>query len=105
MIYQRGNPADYDRWAALGNEGWSWDEVLPYFKRAENQERGESEHHGVGGPINVADLRDPNPLSHAFVQACAERDLPSTTTLTARPRRASASTRSPSGRGCAAAPP
>ncbi|MFN8514900.1 MAG: choline dehydrogenase [Thermomicrobiales bacterium] len=76
MIYQRGNPADYNRWAALGNEGWSWDEVLPHFKRAENQERGESEYHGVGGPINVADLRDPNPLSRAFVQACAERDLP-----------------------------
>ena len=76
MIYQRGNPADYGRWAALGNEGWAWEEVLPYFKKAENQERGESEHHAVGGPINVADLRDPNPLSLAFVQACGERGLP-----------------------------
>ncbi|HEX5504755.1 MAG TPA: choline dehydrogenase [Thermomicrobiales bacterium] len=76
MVYQRGNPADYDGWAALGNEGWSWAEVLPFFKKAQNQERGESEHHGVGGPVNVADLRDPNPLSLAFVQACAERRLP-----------------------------
>ena len=76
MIYQRGNPANYDAWAALGNEGWAWDDVLPYFKKAENQERGESEYHGVGGPINVADLRDPNPLSRAFVQATAEQGLP-----------------------------
>ncbi len=78
MIYQRGNAADYDRWAELGNEGWSWDDVLPYFKKAENQERGESKYHGVGGPLNVADLRDPNPLSLAFVKACEEQGLPLT---------------------------
>jgi choline dehydrogenase len=76
MIYQRGNPANYNRWAELGNEGWSWEEVLPYFKKAENQERGESVHHAVGGAINVADLRDPNPLSLAFVEACTEQGLP-----------------------------
>jgi choline dehydrogenase len=76
MIYQRGNPADYDGWAELGNEGWSWDEVLPYFKKSENQEQGESEFHGVGGPLNVADLRDPNPLSLAFVEAGQEAGLP-----------------------------
>jgi choline dehydrogenase len=73
MIYQRGNPANYDAWAELGNEGWAWEDVLPYFKKAENQERGESAHHGVGGPVNVADLRDPNPLSLALVQASQEQ--------------------------------
>ena len=75
MIYQRGNPADYDGWAKLGNEGWSWEEVLPYFKKSQNQERGESEFHGVGGALNVADLRDPNPLSLAFVEAAQQVGL------------------------------
>src|SRR5213596_3102137 len=55
MIYSRGNRCDYDHWHDLGNGGWSFAEVLPYFKKAENQERGASEHHGVGGPLNVAD--------------------------------------------------
>ncbi|MEM7801794.1 MAG: choline dehydrogenase [Chloroflexota bacterium] len=72
MIYQRGNPANYDGWARLGNEEWSWEDVLPYFKKAENQERGGSEMHGVGGPLNVADLRDPNPMSTAFVEAAVQ---------------------------------
>lgn len=72
MIYIRGNHADYDEWAALGNPGWSFAEVLPYFKRAEHQERGPSEYHGVGGPVNVADLRTINPLSTAFVDAASE---------------------------------
>ncbi|MEM7111903.1 MAG: choline dehydrogenase [Chloroflexota bacterium] len=76
MVYQRGSAADYDGWAKLGNEGWSWEDVKPFFKKAQNQERGESEHHGVGGPINVAELRDPNPLSLAMVQACEEQGLP-----------------------------
>ncbi len=76
MIYQRGNPANYDEWAALGNEEWGWQDVLPYFKKAQNQERGESPFHGVGGPLNVADLRDPNPLTKAFVQAGMEIGLP-----------------------------
>ncbi len=57
MIYLRGNRADYDDWAAVGCEGWSYDEVLPYFKRAEDNERGEDEFHGVGGPLG--DLRQP----------------------------------------------
>ena len=69
MVYQRGHPADYDRWAAAGNAGWAYKDLLPYFRKMQNQERGESEHHGVGGPINVADLQDPNPLSLAFVEA------------------------------------
>ena len=69
MVYQRGHPSDYDRWAAAGNDGWSYADLLPYFRKMQHQERGESAHHGVGGPINVADLQDPNPLSLAFVEA------------------------------------
>ena len=69
MVYQRGHPADYDGWAALGNEGWSYADVLPYFRKMQHQERGESEHHGIKGPINVADPQDVNPLSLAFVEA------------------------------------
>lgn len=76
MIYQRGHPANYDEWAQLGNEGWAWEDVLPYFIKSENQERGASEFHGTGGPLNVADLHDPNPLSVAFVKASAEAGLP-----------------------------
>ena len=72
MVFQRGHRADYDAWAAQGNEGWSYAELLPYFRRMQHQERGASEHHGVDGPINVADPQDPNPLSLAFVAAALE---------------------------------
>ncbi|MEM7798463.1 MAG: GMC family oxidoreductase N-terminal domain-containing protein [Chloroflexota bacterium] len=78
MIYQRGAPEDYDGWAALGNEGWAYEDVLPYFKKAMNQERGASEVHSSGGPVNVADLRDPNPLSVALVDAAKEQGYPTT---------------------------
>ncbi len=76
MIYIRGSRCDYDHWHDLGNAGWSFSEALPYFKKAENQERGASEYHGVGGPLNVADLRYINPLSRAFVEAGVEIGLP-----------------------------
>src|ERR1700729_2120632 len=72
MIYIRGNRADYDYWRELGNAGWSFAEVLPYFKKSENQERGASEYHGVGGPVNVADPRYVNPLTRAFLAAAEE---------------------------------
>src|SRR5260221_14271441 len=72
MIYMRGNRYDYDHWCALGNQGWSYAEVLPYFKKAEHQERGASTYHGVRGPLNVADLRCVNPLTRAFVAAGVE---------------------------------
>jgi choline dehydrogenase len=75
MIYIRGNRADYDHWSNLGNTGWDYEAVLPYFKKAENQERGPSEFHGVGGPLNVADQRSPNPLTLAFVEAAIETGL------------------------------
>jgi choline dehydrogenase len=75
MVYIRGNRRDYDHWAELGNPGWSFSEVLPYFKKAENQERGASGYHGIDGPLNVSDLRTVNPMSRAFVQAGVEIGL------------------------------
>jgi choline dehydrogenase len=70
MIYARGARADYDEWREMGNDGWGFDDLLPLFKAAENQERGASAEHGVGGPLNVADLRCVNPLTQAFLEAC-----------------------------------
>ncbi|MDO9196428.1 GMC family oxidoreductase [Rhodoferax sp.] len=69
MIYARGHRADYDHWAAEGNPGWGYDEVLPYFKRAEHNERGADAFHGTGGPLNVMDLRSPNRFGPVFVEA------------------------------------
>jgi choline dehydrogenase-like flavoprotein len=68
MIYTRGVADDYDGWQV---PGWSWTDVLPFFKRAENNERGADWYHGVGGPLNVADLRSPNPVARRFVEAGA----------------------------------
>ncbi|MDE8350216.1 MAG: choline dehydrogenase [Acidocella sp.] len=76
MIYARGVPADYDEWEALGAPGWGWDAVLPVFKQLENNERGADDFHGSGGELNVADLRNPNPLSELFVAAAAEAGQP-----------------------------
>jgi choline dehydrogenase len=76
MIYTRGNRYDYDHWQEQGNEGWSYVDVLPYFKKAENQERGASEYHGVGGPLNVIDRPYTNPLSTAFIDAGIELGWP-----------------------------
>jgi choline dehydrogenase-like flavoprotein len=72
MIYIRGHHDDYDRWAEEGNPGWAWHDVLPYFERAEHNERGADEFHGVGGPLNVMDLRSPNPFGPVFVQAAVQ---------------------------------
>lgn len=76
MIYIRGNRYDYDAWQEAGNPGWSYSNVLPYFKKAEHQELGASEYHGVGGPLNVTNLKYTNPLSRAFIDACAELGIP-----------------------------
>jgi len=78
MVYIRGQAEDYDHWAALGNDGWGWDDVLPVFKRAQNQERGADDYHGTGGPLNVADLRSPNPVGQRFIRAAEELQLPCT---------------------------
>jgi choline dehydrogenase-like flavoprotein len=69
MIYLRGNRVDYDEWAANGADGWSFDEVLPYFKRSEDNERGEDEYHGVGGPLAVSDSRAMSPLIETMLEA------------------------------------
>lgn len=76
MIYIRGNKWDYDNWAALGCTGWGFDDVLPYFKRAEHNVRGEDAYHGDDGPLWVSDQKWANPGSHAFVEAAAELQLP-----------------------------
>lgn len=76
MIYARGHAQDYDAWAAEGNPGWSFADVLPYFKRAEHNERGADEWHGTGGPLNVMDLRSPNPVLPDFVEAGRQAGYP-----------------------------
>ncbi len=76
MVYTRGNRFDYDHWASLGNPGWDFDAVLPYFKRAEHSECfGATEHHGSGGPLNISYLRSPSVLNQAFAAACAEQGM------------------------------
>lgn len=72
MIYTRGHPLDYDEWAQLGCTGWAWRDVLPYFLRAEDNERGASAWHGAGGPLGVADLHERNPVAARFVEAARE---------------------------------
>ena len=76
MIYIRGNRADYDEWAAMGFAGWGYDDVLPYFKRAEDNERGASRYHGVGGPLAVSDSRSMHPVIEAWVQAAGQAGIP-----------------------------
>jgi choline dehydrogenase len=78
MVYMRGTPADYDGWRQRGCEGWDYQSVLPYFRKAENQERGEDEFHGVGGPLNVTDQRHDNELVDAIIGACVEAGIPRT---------------------------
>ncbi|MTI42020.1 glucose-methanol-choline oxidoreductase, partial [Roseibium hamelinense] len=69
MLYVRGDRQDYDTWAAEGCHGWDWDSVLPYFRRAENNERGEDAYHGSSGPLHVSEPQEPRPMAHAFVEA------------------------------------
>jgi choline dehydrogenase-like flavoprotein len=76
MLYVRGNPLDYDGWAAGGAEGWGWDEVRPYFLKAEDNQRGDSEHHAAGGPLRVEDARSPRPLTGRFLAACEKAGVP-----------------------------
>jgi choline dehydrogenase len=76
MIYVRGAPADYDHWAYLGNVGWDYESVLPYFKKSEDYHGGASRYHGVGGPLAISRNTDPNPLTDAFIEAAVSTGHP-----------------------------
>jgi len=76
MLYVRGRPLDYDLWREKGAAGWGWEDVRPYFLRAEDNERGASEHHAVGGPLRVEDERSPRPLTHRFLAAAERAGIP-----------------------------
>lgn len=75
MLYVRGHQKDYDEWAGLGCDGWAWADVLPYFKKAENNERGADDLHGAGGPLHVSNQKSPRPVTAAFIQAANERQI------------------------------
>lgn len=75
QIHQRGHPEDFDGWSTRGNSGWSYAEVLPFFKRSESTEIGDSEFRGRSGPLHIARLRDPNPMSAAFIEAAVQVGL------------------------------
>ncbi|CAH1606997.1 Alcohol dehydrogenase (acceptor) [Vibrio jasicida] len=76
MMYARGHQYDYDLWASLGNEGWSYDDCLPYFKKAENNEVHQDDYHGQGGPLNVANLRSPSDVLERYLTACESIGVP-----------------------------
>jgi len=76
LIYMRDQSGDYDHWRQLGNVGWSFEDVLPYFKRAENQERGADDYHGSGGPLSVSDMRFKSEICDAFIAAAEEIGIP-----------------------------
>ena len=72
LIYIRGQAEDFDHWRQLGNSGWSYDDVLPYFRKAEDNERGHDQFHGAGGPLRVSNVRDQHPLAAAFIEAAGQ---------------------------------
>ena len=76
LIYIRGQRQDFDLWRQLGNAGWSYQDVLPYFRRAEAQERGADEHHGADGPLHITDLRAAHELHDGFIAAAIEAGYP-----------------------------
>ena len=76
LLYVRGQARDYDRWRQFGNTGWSFEDVLPYFKRAEDQERGADDWHGAGGPLAVSDMRVRRDVCDAFIAGAAEVGVP-----------------------------
>ena len=76
LLYIRGQPADYDEWEAAGNKGWGFRDVLPYFRKAEDQQHGADQFHGAGGPLSVRDPVEPHELAEAFIAAAAEQGIP-----------------------------
>lgn len=84
MVYIRGQAEDYDDWASLGNQGWSFEDVLPYFLKSQDQQRGQSELHATGGLLSVQDLRYVNPLSNVFLEAAKQLNYPMNDDFNAR---------------------
>ena len=78
LLYVRGQPQDFDHWRQLGNTGWGFDDVLPYFRKSEDQERGADDLHGVGGPLAVSNVSEPHPLCEAFIDAAGQAGFPRT---------------------------
>jgi len=76
LLYVRGQHEDYDHWRQLGNTGWGFADVLPYFRRAEDQARGADDFHGAGGPLAVSDVCEPHPLCDAFIEAAQRAGVP-----------------------------
>ncbi|MBJ6135200.1 choline dehydrogenase [Ochrobactrum sp. Q0168] len=76
LIYIRGQAEDYDHWRQLGNPGWSYEDVLPYFRKAEDQENGSDQYHGTGGPLAVTNLTERNPLCDAFIGSASSQGIP-----------------------------
>src|ERR1700742_1098216 len=76
MLYVRGRPLDYDLWEQQGARGWGWNDVLPYFLRSEDNVRGASEFHGVGGPLRVEEQRSPRPLDRRLIAASQAAGIP-----------------------------
>ncbi|HVM78723.1 MAG TPA: choline dehydrogenase [Stellaceae bacterium] len=76
LLYIRGQRQDFDHWRQLGNVGWSFEDVLPYFKKSEDQQRGQSDLHGAGGPLSVQDQVEPHEICDAFIKACEETGIP-----------------------------
>ncbi|WP_428334808.1 GMC family oxidoreductase [Novosphingobium sp.] len=84
LLYVRGQAEDYDGWGQMGCHGWSYDDVLPYFRRSQNQERGACDTHGSDGPLNTADFPERNQVSQALLEACVEAGIPYSPDINAR---------------------
>lgn len=78
LVYIRGQREDFQLWRQMGNQGWGWDDVLPFFKKAEDQERGANALHGEGGPLGVSDLNETHEICEAYINACDELGIPRT---------------------------
>ena len=103
-LYVRGQARDYDTWAQLGNRGWSYDDVLPYFRRSEDRSAGADAYHGAGGPLHVSDIHERHPICEAFIAGAESIGIRATPTTTAQRRKASPITSAPSAGATATAP-
>ena len=92
LIYIRGQREDYEQWASLGNEGWGYDDVLPYFVKSERNQRGADAYHGANGPLSVSDIGAKHELIEAFIAGAGELGVPRTDDFNVHARRARATT-------------